>query len=198
MAVVPYKDTVQRLLKNPMQKTFTFLGVTLIVVLVFLMGAIRPTVSTISSLRAEIRTRESVNEKMQAKINAIQELQSEYDSRKEDLSAIEVFFPVDADYSLLLASLERIAAKYGYELDNVQISIAESSVIRRSDYPDMESVDLRVSVSGRSTNLVEFISHLEELPVIPNIRRVGFTPEEGEDDTSWVRVSVDMYIYKTT
>ena len=94
MAVVPYKDTVSRLAKSPMQKTFTFLGVTLIVVIIFLMGAIKPTMVKISSIAAEIKTKTDVNEQLQAKITNLQQLQEQYESKKDDLTVIDYFFPI--------------------------------------------------------------------------------------------------------
>ena len=57
MAAPTYRQTMRRMLKSPMQKTFTFLGVSLIFIVILIMAAIRPTFNKISELRAEIRVK---------------------------------------------------------------------------------------------------------------------------------------------
>ncbi len=195
MATVTYKDTMKRLVSSPMRKTFTFLGVTLILLIILLMGAIKPTLTTISELRAEIRVRTDVNEKLQEKINNIGILQKIYEERKDDTSVIEIFFPSDMDYSLLLASLEQISANYGYELKSVNIVKAKKG--ETDEYKGMERVNLRINVEGRESNVSKFMKHLEGLPVIPNVRSMSITPDDNNEIESWVRMTVDMYMYKT-
>lgn len=196
MAVASYKDTMDRMLTNPMRKTFTFLGVTLLIVIVFLMGAIRPTITTISRLRREIDVRTEVDADLQTKINNLQTLRAEYESKKESLSAIDTFFPADSDYSLVMASLEQVTAKYGYTMDSLHIS-ADKNSAKKSDYQSMEMVTIRLSAQGRKSNIVKLLQHIEHLPIIPSIRRITFSPAESNQDPSWIRVSVDMYAYKT-
>jgi len=198
MAVVSYKDTMSRLLKSPMHKTFTFLGLTLISVLIFLMGAIKPTLATISQLNKEIKIRTEVNSDLQTKINNIETLQSVYLEKKEDLSVIDTFFPVDSDYSILMASLESVTAKYGFEMNSLHISVDTGASASASGYKNMERVDIRLATVGRRANLIRLIEHLEGLPVIPNVSRVTFSPVEDKSDASFVSVTIEMYVYKMT
>ncbi|MDD3661734.1 MAG: type 4a pilus biogenesis protein PilO [Candidatus Dojkabacteria bacterium] len=196
MAVVSYKDTMRRLLKSPMRKTFTFLGVTLIVLVIFLMGAIKPTLSTISRLKGEIRDRENVNEQMQTKINNIQALQEVYLSREEDFSIIPVYFPSDSDYSLLMASLEKVVNAYGFELSSLRIAVDE---IERASgtYPGMSRVNVSLNVSGQKVNVVDLVEHLESLPVMPNLLSLSISPKSSEGIGSQVDMTISMYIFKT-
>ena len=137
-----------------------------------------------------------MNERLQEKSNNIGILQEIYDERKDDVSVIEIFFPADMDYSLLLASLEQITANYGYELTSVNIVKATNA--SDSGIQGMELVDLQVRASGREENVTKLVKHLEELPVIPNVRSVAIDPDVSNDIDSWVDVKIDMYILKTT
>jgi Tfp pilus assembly protein PilO len=177
-----------------MRKTFTFLGVTLVLMIILLMGAIKPTITKITDLNAEIKVKSEVNDKLQEKINNIGKLQEEYEERKEDLSVIEVFFPKDMDYSLVLASLEKVTEKYGFELSSVSITLSESE---DSEYKDMEVVNIRITGEGRNTKVTQLLKHLEELPIVPNLKSVSISPDEDSDEEDWVDVGINMKVFKT-
>lgn len=194
MAVVSYRETVKRMLSTPRKKAYTFLGVTLIVVLVFTFGAIRPTVSTISRLYGEIKERQELGDKLQNKINTLSTLQKEYQEKEEDLEFLDVFFPENSDYSLLMASLEKISGQYGFEMSGLGITVMEKEV-DKSGVTDMESVEVVIVATGSRSSIVPFVEHLENLPVVPDIESVSATAagEEGSDE---VRVNVRMTVYK--
>lgn len=194
MAVVSYKDTMQRLLRNPMRRTYTFLGVSLVVVLVFLLGAIRPTVITISNLRSEIAERKAVNEKLQTKINTLQTLQTQYIENQDKLDLLDSYFPSDADYSILMANLEQICKSYGYELFDIQIQTTSVDEISPK-YLDMQQVEVRLVVIGPRSEMIGLIDYLEELPVLPQVSSVSYVPEDSETAGD-VRLNLQMDIYK--
>jgi len=200
MAVALYKDTMKRLLNTPRQKTYTFLGVTLLMVLVLLLGAIRPTFATISTLRTEIKERQRVNDQLQDKLNVLQAVQEDYRQKEGDLEFIEVFYPGDADYSLLMANFERIAKSYGYDLLSVRIETTrddDSEVSESSEYPGMEVVEARIHVIGDLSELVNLLDHIEGLPSVPDVYRVSFNPIDDEG-RSQVDVTISMTLYKET
>lgn len=196
MAVVSYKDTVNRVLKNPMRKTFTFLGVTLIMIVVFLMGAIKPTISTIRSLQAEIKARQIVDSQLQTKLNNIQTLQTEYREKKNDLEVIDLYFPANSDYSLVMASFEKITERYGFTMDTLSISPSKSNSVS-SEYSGMEPVYIRMMVTGRVDDITKLIKHFEGLPIVPNIQSVAFSPQDASSNNGLVSVSISMFVYKT-
>lgn len=193
MAVVSYKDTARRMLRTPMRKTFTMLGFTLVALIFFIMGAIRPTLKTISKLRAEIKEREQANEQLQEKIDTINELQSKYGEMETDLEVIELYFPPDMDYSLVMASLESVTKRYGFRMNNLSISEDEN---KTSKFKNMGYVGFSTSVTGRLSNLIKLLKHLEGMPVIPNMLAVSYSPTDQEDDTE-LDVSIRMSLYRT-
>jgi len=180
-----------------MQKTFTFLGFTLIFIIILLMAAIRPTFNKISDLRSDIRVKEKVNEQLQTKLNNLNTLQEIYLEREDDLSVIELYFPSDMDYSLVMASLEKITAKYGYDLGHISIVKAEESRSSQGDYVGMEKVTISMTVSGDRADFKNLLSHLEESPVIPNIMNIRVDPVGLTDTGGEVDATITMHVYKT-
>ncbi|MBN2101103.1 hypothetical protein JW710_04425 [Candidatus Dojkabacteria bacterium] len=196
MAVVSYKDTLQRLLRSPRRKTYTMLGATLVIILVFLLGAIRPTISTISKLRGEIKTRRSVNSALQTKINNLQTLQDIYYEKQDDLEFIDDYYPANSDYSLLMANLERIANSYDFEVILIHVTSAgESNVGESVDYTGMERMEMRMVVEGDRNDLSALVRHIENLPVVPELARIAMSPT-GAEGTTFVRCTIDMFMYK--
>lgn len=197
MAPPSYRQTMQRMLNSPMQKTFTFLGFSLIFIIILIMAAIRPTFQKISELRSDIRVKEDVNEQLQTKINNLNTLQDLYEEREEDLSVIELYFPSDMDYSLVMASLERVTAKYGFDMYRLSINKEEMRGYIQQDYTGMEKVIVAVSVTGDRADFKDLVTHLEEMPIIPNMTYLKVDPK-GETDTSGeIDATISFRIYKT-
>lgn len=198
MAVVPYKNTMNRILKSSMQKTFSFLGITLIVTIIFLLGAIKPTLSTITSLRSEIKVSESIDNQLETKLANIQSLQNKYRTKKSELEVIDIYFPSNSDYGLILASFEKITARYGFVLHRMSISQATVG-IADAQYSGMEPVIITLNISGHPEDIANLLKHFEGLPIVPTIETLSFTDQSAGDgeDGGAIGFSVFMRVYKT-
>jgi Tfp pilus assembly protein PilO len=192
-----YRQTMRRLLKSPMQKTFTFLGFTLVFIIILLMAAIRPTFNKISELRSEIRVKERVNEQLQTKLNNLNTLQDLYEEREEDLSVIDLYFPSDMDYSLVMASYEKVVATYGYEMMRLSITKPKLLRARKQDYPGMEKVTISMDVIGDRADFKDLLVHLEEMPVVPDMVNVSVDPKGQDDVGGQLEATITMHVYKT-
>ncbi len=199
MAVVTYKDTMKRFLQSPMRKTYSFAGVTLIVVAIFLFGAIRPTLVTISRLRTEIKERESIDQILQYKLNTLQALSVDYTEREDNLSFIDDLYPSNSDFSILMANLERITSKYEFTLQSLQIGNEDDANAEQEALADpnaLSQVQARMIVEGSRNRLVELVDHIENLPEVPDVERVTFSPSDNEDLSSAVHATIEFYVYK--
>lgn len=191
------RQAMRQLFRSPMKKTFTFLGFTLIFIIILLMAAVRPTFNKISTLRSEIRAKEKVNEQLQIKLNNLNTLQEFYLNREDDLSVIELYFPSDMDYSLVMASLEKVTAKYGYDLGHISIVRAEKNRSSSGDYKGMEKVSISMRVSGDRADFKNFLNHLEESPIVPNIMNIRIDPVGLTETGGEIDATITMYVYKT-
>lgn len=196
MGVVSYKDTMKRVLKNPMRKTFSFLGVTLIVIVIFLLGALKPTMDTIKEIRAEIRAREEIDRTLQTKLNTIQSLQSKVKKRNKDLAVIEYYFPADSDYSLVLAGFEKITERYGFTMNRVSFSEPNNVSVRGNLYRDLEPVTVILNLVGEPKDVTRLLKHLEGLPIVPNVLMVSYSNNLSTDGSAGVPITIHLQIYR--
>jgi Tfp pilus assembly protein PilO len=196
MAVVKYKDSVQRLLNTPQKKTYTFLGVTLLLILVLLFGAIRPTLVTITQLRAQIKESKRVEARLQQKINTLNSFQKDYNRLEDDFQMLNYYFPKDSDYSLLMANLESIIKSYGFELSNLSVeSVEEESHEQTGKYAGMVPVEASIRIVGNQNDLIDLMEYLEGLPIILEITSVRFAPGEA-DNPAQINFSVSFTMYR--
>ena len=138
-----------------------------------------------------------MNEQLQTKINNINTLQDLYQEREEDLSVIDLYFPSDMDYSLVMASLEKVTAKYGFDMYSLSITKENKNSAVRTDYPGMEKVLINISVIGNRADFKDLITHLESMPVIPNMASLRVDPESDMDTGAEIDAGITIYVYKT-
>jgi Tfp pilus assembly protein PilO len=193
MAVATYKDTVKRFVKSPQKKTYTFLGVTLILIAGLIFGAIRPTLKTIVSLRKEIKQRQQIDTQLQQKIDTLNALQRDYKRLEDDLDMLNYYYPEDSDYSLLMANMEYIVKSFGYELNSIHIESADDAEAETGQY-SMVPVGAGISITGSPADLVDLLEYMEGLPVVMYINRITYSPGERNGvQQVQVRISFTMY-----
>lgn len=106
--------------KNERTKKFTTIILTLIVISLFGLFAINPTISTIVKLKKELSDSESVHEQLQKKINNLSILQQQYSHIENDLSAILAAMPQKAEVPTLLSQIQSIAKESNIHLNNLE------------------------------------------------------------------------------
>ncbi|MFH1547465.1 MAG: hypothetical protein ABIC57_03190 [bacterium] len=194
MAQTKSSPTIRRVRDSISSKTYTFAGVTLVAVLIFLLGAIRPTLSAISRIQNEVKEKERIDAQLQNKINTLTELQETLGEYEDDLNIIETYFPSGSDYSILMASMERITASHGFEMSS--LSIKQDETDETGDiYTGMKSVEMKFSGNGPRTQVSNLLEHLENMVVIPDIPRISYVLDESYR-TGFINLSVVMTIYK--
>jgi hypothetical protein len=95
-----------------------------------------------------------------------------------------------------MASFEKVTEKYGFEMQSLQIQRLEKAR-GRPVYTDMEVVEITTNVTGNLKNLRHLVNHFEQLPIIPNMETVTYSPAGGEGDETSVDATISMYVYKT-
>lgn len=187
--------TIRRARESVTTKTYTFAGITLITVLVFLIGAVKPTLSAISRINNEVKEKQLIDSQLQNKINVLTELQSSLGEYEEGLTAIEAYFPSNSDYSVLMAGFERIASAWGFQLDSLSIKVSETENESAESYPGMGLVEVKFVASGPRTQVNSLIEQIESTPVVPRVVKANYILDESYR-TGFVSLSLMMNIYK--
>ena len=171
--------------------SYIFAGVTIVASIVLIVGAIRPTVVTITRINSEIDQKERTEEALSNKITALTELDTQYIGLKKSFEDISLVFPTESNFSLFMANIDAVSSKNGFTLKGLSFSeYKEQSPVSTIT---LKPWSVRLSVQGKKANLVNFLKDLESLPMYPVIESVSFSDDaDTEEETVY---SINMRIY---
>jgi len=194
---MPKKDTrkidLLKVVREASDKkvSYVFAGVTVVVAIILIVGAIRPTVITITRIRSEIAEKERTDKALEDKITALTELDTQYIELEDDFEGISLVFPTEGDFSLFMANIDAVASRNGFVL--MGLSFAEYKEDSPINTSKIEPWAVSLTIEGKRTNLVNFLRDLESLPMYPVIESLSYSDkEESEELTSF---TVRMRIY---
>lgn len=174
------------------QRSYIFFGVSVLVVIVLIVFAIRPTITTITRINKEIKEKERVNTQLENKITTLNELDKQYAPNKEAFDDLEMIFPPGDNFSLLLANIELITTRNGHKLSSVSFN-----GYKGKDYnittKALAPYTITFSARGREENILSFLTELEDLPMYPVIESFSYSTETADDGTNAFTVSLRIY-----
>jgi Tfp pilus assembly protein PilO len=174
------------------KQSYVFFGFSILVVIVLIVFAIRPTVTTITRINKEIEEKERVNTLLENKITTLNELDKQYAPNKEAFDDLEMIFPPGDNFSLLLANIELVTTRNGHKLSSVSFDRYNGK-----DYDittkALEPYTMAFSARGREENILSFLSELEDLPMYPVIESFSYSTKTADDGTNAFTVSLRIY-----
>lgn len=173
------------------KRSYVFFGFTIIVIILLVVFAIRPTITTIARINEEIKEKERINNLLEKKIEALSELDKEYSANKEKFDDLELIFPAEENFSLLMANMGAIASRNGFSLGSISFNRY------RGNYSPTTRVlipqTLSLGVRGRQSNIVAFLKELEDWPLYPEIESFSYSQQEDGDGTSSFAITLRIY-----
>ncbi len=171
MAQLDYKSSLAQYRKylvavreQPMFAASLWLVLSLILVIVLVLAALRPTVVTIASLLGEIRQQSGVEKKLDKKIAAVTAAQAEYLKNESRLKVLDEALPVGRKYAVWAVRIESIASESGVEI--MELSLVEGK-------------NFTISLTGDFPGLRRFLVTLENLRRLVEIENVQLNKKEG-------------------
>ena len=172
--------------------SYIFAGVTIFVSILLIIGAIKPTITTMTRIRAEISKKEDTEAALAEKISALSELDSQYIGLKNDFNNISLVFPTDGDFSLFMANIDAVSSRNSYILES--LSFSEYKEENPLNTIVIEPWSVKLTVAGNRANLINFLKDLESLPMYPVIESITFTEDSDTEEAS--RFTVNLRIYQ--
>lgn len=172
-------------------KTYTFAAFTIIVVIVLIMGAIRPTVLKITQINKEIKSKRIVNQQLDSKLNALTSLTNQYGTSIESFRTLPLLFPAQGNYSYIMSNIEEIAKRNGFALSSISFAALERTTVGTKA---LKPWGVRISVKGSRANFIKFLSDLEKMPIYPRLNRVSFS--NNTDDNGQTSYSIELMIFR--
>ncbi len=172
-------------------KTYSFAAFTLLVTIVLLIGAIRPTVLTITKINGEIQSKTLINQQLETKIKNLGDLNNQYLGITDDVKNLPLVFPTQGNFSLLMSNVDSIATASGFNLSSISFS---SSDKLKTKTLVLKPWDARLTVIGSRANIIKLLSALEAMPMYPTITQVSFA--SNKDISGQTAFNINMSVYK--
>lgn len=190
-----------KFIQNKQKKVYGFGAFTVFVLIVLVVGAIRPSISTIIRLNKEIEVKGVTVDTLNNKIKTIGSLASQYSGFEDTAVQLSLIYPNTGDFSLFLANIESICARNDMELKGILFDEMDPG---DKDIPltILTPASVNISVVGPEDNLVALLQDLEGLPMFPEIQRVSYgtkpitKADDDESDIEKLGFSINMKLYK--
>lgn len=191
-------------------KIFTELLLTLSVIVIFGLFAIRPTLITIVGLNKDIDSKRDVIAKLDAKIEAIINAQSLYDNNLEAIAIINQAVPQRPDPVAFSRQIEGLARRHNLEISGLNtedvplvggvstVAPPEGAVDPTATIdtfpPDASGYTFEINLSGEYRSMSNFLSEFENMRLVMFQDRLTMqiTQVEGEDDGLFLHITGRM------
>lgn len=153
-------------------KAFLELILTLATISFFAVFALKPTLLTIIELLKEIEVKEETVEKMNTKIQNLQQAQTLYIQEETKINLLETAIPDKPVPDLFVRQIEGLSTNYPVNLLGITIGevtiLGEEKEIRSGDelqpLPEgSKGITFSISIAGSYQSLVNFLSALEDM-----------------------------------
>ncbi len=202
-----YYTWIGSVVEQPKNKAYSLLALTFLTIAFFVSFAIRPTLSTITNLRKQIEDDQKVELKLQEKINALSQIQTEMEVIKQDLPVLNTALPIKANIIEVIKLVEKLtidnqATLSAIQIQGVDLSDDEITQIQKQvATPNTkvestgEPIDKKLSVipilftvEGDYQSLSNLVAKVRKLPRILSVQNMSMLKNVGKIVTS-IRVS---------
>lgn len=116
-----YRRYLQMVQSQPLWSASLWVILSLILLIVLLVLALRPTLITIADLVGKINQQKIVTAQLEERIVAVQNAISSMENQRDRISLLDEALPLDMKWSELAATLEAVAVESGISVENIVI-----------------------------------------------------------------------------
>jgi Tfp pilus assembly protein PilO len=182
-----------KFLKNPpTRKTMYYLtGFTVLVAILLIVFAIRPTILTITRINKEIKEKERINKALESKIEAMVALDEQYAELEDEFKSLQLIFPTSGNFSLFMSNIDAVVSRNGFSLRGLSFSEYDTELYDISSAV-LAPWGVQISVVGPESNIDNLFDDLESMPMYPVIDRFSY----GQSEENGMKgFSISMRIY---
>ncbi|MCL5675627.1 MAG: type 4a pilus biogenesis protein PilO [Patescibacteria group bacterium] len=191
-----YYTVLEPWLNKPRVKGYTFLILSIFTSAFFLFFAVRPTLNTIINLRRQISDSMDVDAKLTQKINALSQIQAQYEIIKPDLPLLSQVLPPVSDVAGLVQQMEKTSSDNQLALSAVQFS--DVSLVGERQKKDAASglvpVSFQITEAGDYAKIVNFIESIKKLSRLISIENVNF---DSASSSPAATIRMNAYYYQS-
>lgn len=155
MAPLDYKNSLARyrrylatVQQQPLLKASLYLVLSLLLIIVLIWAALRPTLITIASLSGDIKQQAEIEKRLDAKISQISQAQQVLSANEDKLIVLNQALPIGEEFSTWGKRMEGLAQEEGVVLTGVSLE----------NYQDFS-----LTIQGNYLQLRNFLNRVESL-----------------------------------
>ncbi|MBP8979488.1 type 4a pilus biogenesis protein PilO [Candidatus Dojkabacteria bacterium] len=174
------------------RNSYASFAVSLLVSIVLIVFAVRPTVSTIIQIRQAVKEKTRVNKQIQARMDAISKLDAQIQEESEKFDALKMVFPAEREYVLLLANIDSVISRNGFTLTSIGFDSYDKEGYKLKT-STLSPSSLKLNVSGRHSGFINLLKDLESLPMFPVVENISFSSQKDDSSNSAFSLSLRVY-----
>jgi len=182
-------------IKESKEKTNSYItiGFTLIVIILLIVFAIRPTITKIVNIRKEIKEKGRISKLLDDRIQTLSSLDNDFQESKDKFEFVPLVFPESERYVLILSNIEPIVNRNSFKLSSLTFDKYDGESYNISTSV-LKPTSLRITVLGLYSNFVNLLKDLESLPMYIVVDSVSFGSSKASE-TNEVSYSLNLRIY---
>jgi Tfp pilus assembly protein PilO len=167
-----YRRYLQLVQTQPLWAASMWVIMSLVLLIVLVILALRPTLVTISGLFGELRQQKEISAKLDEKILKVRRAIDEMESVKNDLPLLQQILPEQADWDILADDLYKAATESGLDIlsisvEKIPLSPSEIVVDQQQAKPLMPqgliSIRFSIAAKGNEQQIRNTILALQEM-----------------------------------
>ena len=179
----PYYTYLKPLAENKQVTTYTPLATSIVVTILFAIFVIKPTITQISSLQAEIKQQRSLLNQLQAKNAALTQGTANYNKIDPDVvKKVDRLLPQKNSFSELLSSLSTIASQNQASVSGIQFQAVDlyAEQIQPNKNPQMIPMEFTFNILAPYQKTVNILDSLRSIDRLLSVESITMNkPEEG-------------------
>ncbi|KKR05523.1 MAG: hypothetical protein UT34_C0002G0030 [candidate division WS6 bacterium GW2011_GWF2_39_15] len=172
-------------------KTYSFVIFTVIVVIVLLIGAVRPTLLTITKINKDIKEKKLINTQLDTKLQNLSTLSNQYGSIKSDADTLPLMFPTQGNFSLFMSNIEEISKANGFTLNGINFNKNDDFIMKLKV---LKPWSARITVSGKKANIIKLLKAYESMPMYPVVNQLSYSNKQ--DESNQTTFSINLIVFR--
>lgn len=174
------------------KRSYIYLGITIVISILLIIFALRPTITVITRINKEIKEKTALSKSLESKIQTLSILEQQYAESKKDLNNLELIFPADGNFSLLMSNIDSVVSRNGFALSSINFDDYKGELFASSTNV-LQPKTIRMGLKGREVNLVNLLRDMEALPMYPVVETVSFSTQKDSDGLVSFSISLRVY-----
>lgn len=173
---------------TPAQRSYLNIGLTL-GLLILLILLVYPAINHILKLNKEISDGRGIEKKLQDKMAALEDAESNYEQVKDRLEVVDDALPTGSSIDDYLIKVEKYARSNNSTIAAAQFNDIPLSAPTNKSGLQVKQVDYSLTIEGKFVNLLKFLTDFEKLVRTTDIYQISIN-EEGSTVSASIKATV--------